>query len=60
MSGSRIPRCPSCGEALVLEMDPAVPPDAQANALLADPPFRYVCESSDCSPTSVDIPSGAP
>jgi hypothetical protein len=30
-------------------MDPASPPDAQANVLLADPPYRYVCVSPDCS-----------
>ena len=60
MTGSTLPRCPACGEELILQLDPAAPPDAQARVLLADPPFRYVCESSDCSPTSVDIPSGAP
>ena len=48
MTGSPIPRCPLCGEDLVLEMDPAAPPDAQMSVLLADPPFRYVCASSDC------------
>ncbi len=50
MNGSPISMCPNCGEDLVLEMDPASPPDAQASVLLADPPFRYVCASSDCSP----------
>ena len=54
MSGSANPRCPRCGEDLVLEMDPACPPDAQATVLLADPPFRYTCASSDCHPPSVD------
>jgi hypothetical protein len=50
MTGSpTTPRCPSCGEDLVLEMDPAVPPDAQAQVLLADPPFRYACQSPACS-----------
>ena len=44
-----IPTCPRCGAELVLEMDPASPPDAQANALLADPPFRYACASPGCS-----------
>lgn len=48
MTSSPTPRCPSCGEELVLEIDPAAPPDAEANALLADPPFRYVCVSPDC------------
>jgi hypothetical protein len=41
--------CPHCGEDLVLEIDPASPPDAQARVLLADPPFRYVCASPTCS-----------
>ena len=49
MTGLPIPRCPRCGDELVLEMDPASPPDAQANVLLADPPFRYVCQAPDCS-----------
>jgi hypothetical protein len=48
MTGSAVPRCPSCGEELVLELDPAAPSDTQAPVLLADPPFRYVCESSSC------------
>ena len=48
MTGSATPQCPSCGEELVLQMDPASPPDAQARLLLADPPFRYVCPSPDC------------
>ncbi len=34
---------------LVLEMDPAAPPDSQAVVLLADPPFRLVCSDPDCS-----------
>ena len=49
MTGSPHPTCPACGEALVLEMDPAAPPDAEASVLLADPPFRYVCASPGCS-----------
>jgi hypothetical protein len=50
MTGSpATPKCPTCGEDLVLEMDPAAPPDGQANVLPADPPFRYVCASPDCS-----------
>lgn len=49
MTVSSIPKCPNCGGGLVLEMDPASPPDAEASVLLADPPFRYVCASSDCS-----------
>ena len=56
MTSSRIPQCPHCGEALVLEMDPAAPPDAQANALLADPPFRYVCASANCSSPGMATP----
>jgi len=48
MTGSPAPRCPHCGADLVLEMDPASPPDALASVLLADPPFHYVCTSSDC------------
>ena len=56
MTGSRIPRCPDCGEALVLEMDPAAPPDAQASVLLADPPFRYVCASTNCSSPTTTTP----
>ena len=56
MTGSRIPRCPNCGEALVLEMDPAAPPDAQASVLLADPPFRYVCTSANCSSPRMPTP----
>lgn len=57
MAGSRIPRCPSCGEALVLEMDPGAPPDAQASVLLADPPFRYLCTATDCSSSRMTTPS---
>lgn len=49
MAAAHIRRCPTCGEELVLEMDPAAPPDAQAVVLLADPPFRFVCPSPDCS-----------
>jgi hypothetical protein len=48
MTGSTLPRCPACGEELILQLDPAAPPDAQARVLLADPPFRYVCGSPDC------------
>jgi hypothetical protein len=48
MTGSPMPRCPSCGAGLVVEMDPAAPPDADAIVLCADPPFRYVCASSQC------------
>jgi hypothetical protein len=48
MPGSSAPRCPRCGSDLVLEMDPASPPDALARPLLADPPFRFVCASPDC------------
>ncbi|MEP7091382.1 MAG: hypothetical protein ABI776_14885 [Nocardioidaceae bacterium] len=48
MTGSATSRCPSCGEELVLQMDPSSPPDAQASVLLADPPFRFVCASSAC------------
>jgi hypothetical protein len=48
MTGSQVPSCPRCGKELVLELDPAAPPDSQASVLLADPPFRYVCESSGC------------
>lgn len=48
MPGS-IPSCPSCGAELVLEMDPASPPDELATVLSADPPFRFVCASSTCS-----------
>jgi hypothetical protein len=50
MTGSPTPRCPQCGEELVLQMDQAAPPDADASALLHDPPFRYACASPDCSP----------
>jgi hypothetical protein len=42
------PRCPICGENLVLEMEPASPKDADAVVLSADPPFRYVCASPGC------------
>jgi hypothetical protein len=49
MTGSPVPRCPSCSQELVLEIDPASTPDAEANVLLADPPFRYVCDSPSCS-----------
>jgi hypothetical protein len=59
MTGSTGPRCTQCGDDLILEMDPSSPPDAQAPVLLADPPFRYVCASSDCSSRSVDTASGA-
>jgi len=41
--------CPRCGADLVLEMDPVSPPDDRAIALLADPPYRYVCPSPSCS-----------
>ncbi|MDQ6934253.1 MAG: hypothetical protein M3130_03015 [Actinomycetota bacterium] len=51
MTGSPAPSCPHCGDDLVLEMDPASPPDALASVLLADPPFRYVCASSQCFST---------
>jgi len=50
MTGSPTPRCPTCGDDLVLEMDPASPPDDQASVLLADPPFHYVCASPECGP----------
>jgi len=60
MTGATHPRCPGCGEDLVLEMDPACPPDSQARVLLADPPFRYVCASQGCSLTSLDTSPGAP
>ena len=56
MTGSRIPRCPNCGEALVLEMDPPTPPDSQASMLLADPPFRYVCDATNCSSRGMTTP----
>jgi hypothetical protein len=49
MTGSTMPRCPSCGEELVIEMDPDLSPDTQEGLLLADPPFRYVCASPGCS-----------
>lgn len=52
MTAFHTPRCPNCGQDLVLEMDPASPSDAEATVLLADPPFRYVCASSDCPPLS--------
>ena len=52
MTAYVIPRCPACGEDLVLEMDPASPPDAQSQVLLADPPFRYVCDNPGCTPTT--------
>jgi phage terminase large subunit GpA-like protein len=42
------PPCPSCGEELILEMDPASPEDADAVVLSADPPYRYVCASPRC------------
>jgi hypothetical protein len=48
MAVSHIPTCPTCGDDLVLEIDPASPPDEQASALLADPPFRYVCVAPEC------------
>ena len=48
MTDPAILRCPRCGEDLVLQMDPSSPPDDEACVLLADPPFRYVCPSSDC------------
>lgn len=57
MTASPNPKCPVCGEELVLEMDATTPPDAQTEVLLADPPFRYVCSSSDCSlPRTLDPP----
>ena len=43
-----VTQCPSCGEDLVLKMDPSSPNDADAAVLSADPPFRYVCPSPDC------------
>lgn len=49
MEGPMVTPCPLCGQELVLQMDPAAPPDTQATVLLADPPFRYVCASPDCS-----------
>jgi hypothetical protein len=49
MTGSPTPTCPACGDDLILEIDPASPPDAGAEVLLADPPFRFVCASSSCS-----------
>ena len=49
MSGPATPSCPACGAELVLEMDPTSPPDAQSSVLLADPPFRYVCQSATCA-----------
>ena len=52
MTAYVIPRCPACGDDLVLEMDPASPPDAQSQVLLADPPFRYVCEGPRCTTPS--------
>ena len=48
MTGSPMSRCPSCGADLVVEMDPASPPDAHAVVLCADPPFRLVCASPEC------------
>ena len=48
MSGPAVPRCPSCGEDLVLEMDPATPEDGEAVVLSADPPYRYACTSPGC------------
>jgi hypothetical protein len=48
MPDSASPLCPSCGEELVLEMDPGSPVDADAVVLSADPPFRYVCASPGC------------
>jgi hypothetical protein len=48
MTAPAIPTCPRCGEPMVLQMDPASPPDSQAQVLLADPPFRYACASSGC------------
>ena len=42
------PQCPSCGEDLVLELDPSSPHDADVPVLSADPPFRYVCASPGC------------
>ena len=52
-----IPRCRGCGEELVLEMDPASPPDEGASVLLADPPFRYVCRSAACAPAAPAPPA---
>jgi hypothetical protein len=43
-----VTQCPSCGEDLVLEIDPALETDADAVVLSADPPFRYVCVSPGC------------
>ena len=52
MTAHVTPRCPTCGEDLVLEMDPASPPDRDSQVLLADPPFRYVCEGPGCTPST--------
>ena len=48
MTVTAIPTCPHCGEDQALEMDPASPPDEEAQVLLADPPFHFVCTSSGC------------
>ena len=48
MPAPAVPRCPSCGEEMVLEMNPASPQDDEAVVLSADPPFRYGCTSPAC------------
>jgi hypothetical protein len=53
MTGSA-PRCPSCGEDLVLQLNQTTPPDDQAVVLCADPPFRYECTSPSCSQAPED------
>ena len=53
MTGSRIPRCPNRREALVLQIHPTAPP---THRLLADPPFRYVCTSANCSSPRMPTP----
>ena len=49
MTDSADPRCAACGEYLVLQLDPASLPVTGEKVLLADPPYRYGCESPDCS-----------
>jgi hypothetical protein len=49
MTAAPFPDCPRCHEPMVLEMDPASPPDSQSQVLLADPPFHFVCVSGSCS-----------
>ncbi len=49
MTALPMPRCPSCGDELVIAMDPNSPPEGDEGLLLADPPFRYVCPSPGCS-----------